>query len=1046
MALTFVQKGTTQAVGPLSLTLPAASTAGTLLVAELSTADGENSFTPPAGGWIKGPAIGHGNIVRAEQWYLPYNPGGLGNPTALVFGTDAASPARGTLSEWSSTAGTSQSLIGSGTAAAGSGTGLTVTASPPQSAGAVAVANFAAVYGSVQSGSWTGPGAGWTNDQNVAAAQMIAAAWRKSSLTGGFANLIGAVGNDPAIGCPTSIAGFNYANSVIGPLNTVKLFYGGALPSSIAATTVQGGGSPNDLPDGVVPVLCYQTPDTNLTSYVNSITRPVILVWKNECESSSYTYTDFKTIFQRQSNTIRAAGNPNVQVAMVSNGYQYATGVNADAVAGRWIVAPAYVDMYLLDCYMHYDNGGTGYAWPSAGLSNWVQWNNWVSVVAPKGKPMGIGEYGIDSQMSGPPTSDATCAARTARITADAAYLASAFGGGPVSPYPMALWIYWYSNCAQGKLATDLRNQCQFPASETGSVAAWQAGQAASVSATASYSTGAGVNGWAAALGVYGETAAPAPAGPSVTTTSLPAATIGAAYSETLTATGGTAPLDWDITTGALPGGLTLDPGTGIISGTPAADASTSGFTVTVTDANSLTSSAALFITVVTTSPGTVPAPVTPGFPQVIIELGIDAAAPTVPAGTFILDDPAYGKLDTGKLGDTTTWTDITATARSGSITRASTRVQGPLITYQPGTGTMVLKNADGRFDPDNAGSPYAGSLRPMAPFRIRAIYDGTEYRLFAGFTDTWDTPDTNFGPNYSEAGVTATDGFKVLEGVTIPALSDDPADAAGDGETTGARVTRILDAGGWYTDHRRIDTGDITVAGTLFGDTALNLLQATADNEIGALYIDGGGNLVFRNRHAAITDTRSMTPQAVFGDLPGTDHGGLPELPYLAVGRAHDDTQLCNDVQATRQGGKLQRAQDKTSQRTYLFPRSYARDDLILEDDQSVKAWAQWVLSVSLSGDNRFDTLTVTPLRDPALWPHVLGREIGDLITVVRRPPGAGTITKNVFIRGITHTVDVSSGTWQTTWDLQDASKYTGFLILDDTTAGKLDTGKLGF
>jgi hypothetical protein len=369
--------------------------------------------------------------------------------------------------------------------------------------------------------------------------------------------------------------------------------------------------------------------------------------------------------------------------------------------------------------------------------------------------------------------------------------------------------------------------------------------------------------------------------------------------------------------------------------------------------------------------------------------------------------------------------------------------VQGPLITYQPGTGSVVLKNGDGRFDPANPSSPYYGAIHSMTPFRIRAIYGNTEYRLLSVFTDSWGTPGTNFGPNYSETTVTGTDGFKVLAGKTIPAVrlgSDGLGD--GDGEDSGARVTRILTAAAWYTDHRRVTAGDSAVQGTLFGDTALNLLQLTADCEIGELYIDGGGNLVFRHRHAVLTETRSTTPQAVLGDLPGTAHGALTELPYLSVSRATDDTQLCNDVQATSAGGTLQQAQSRTSQRKYLFPRSYARDDLILEDDATTRAWAQWVLAVSLSGEDRFDTVTVTPLRDPGLWPHVLGREIGDMITVVRRPPGVAAITKNVFIRGITHTVDVSSNTWQTTWDLQDAVRYAGFLILDDPALGKLSSG----
>jgi hypothetical protein len=67
----------------------------------------------------------------------------------------------------------------------------------------------------------------------------------------------------------------------------------------------------------------------------------------------------------------------------------------------------------------------------------------------------------------------------------------------------------------------------------------------------------------------------------SITTASLPNATVGTAYSQTLAATGGTPPYTWASTT--LPAGLTLNASTGAITGTPTA-ASTSSFTVTVTD------------------------------------------------------------------------------------------------------------------------------------------------------------------------------------------------------------------------------------------------------------------------------------------------------------------------------------------------------------------------------------------------------------------------------------------------------------------------------
>jgi hypothetical protein len=68
---------------------------------------------------------------------------------------------------------------------------------------------------------------------------------------------------------------------------------------------------------------------------------------------------------------------------------------------------------------------------------------------------------------------------------------------------------------------------------------------------------------------------------PKITTTSLPSGTVGKAYSYVLTATG-TAPITWSIV-GSLPPGLTLNPNTGLISGTPTT-AKTYSFTVRATN------------------------------------------------------------------------------------------------------------------------------------------------------------------------------------------------------------------------------------------------------------------------------------------------------------------------------------------------------------------------------------------------------------------------------------------------------------------------------
>jgi hypothetical protein len=78
---------------------------------------------------------------------------------------------------------------------------------------------------------------------------------------------------------------------------------------------------------------------------------------------------------------------------------------------------------------------------------------------------------------------------------------------------------------------------------------------------------------------------AAAATGVQITTSSLAAGQTNTSYSASLTATGGTAPYTWSVSSGSLPAGLTLS-NAGQISGTPST-AGTSSFTVAVSDSSS---------------------------------------------------------------------------------------------------------------------------------------------------------------------------------------------------------------------------------------------------------------------------------------------------------------------------------------------------------------------------------------------------------------------------------------------------------------------------
>jgi len=82
-----------------------------------------------------------------------------------------------------------------------------------------------------------------------------------------------------------------------------------------------------------------------------------------------------------------------------------------------------------------------------------------------------------------------------------------------------------------------------------------------------------------------------------MTAITQPTGTVGVPYSDALPVPQLASPLQWTVSAGALPGGITLGSTTGKLTGTPSA-AGTFNFTVKVTDANNQTASTALVLPV----------------------------------------------------------------------------------------------------------------------------------------------------------------------------------------------------------------------------------------------------------------------------------------------------------------------------------------------------------------------------------------------------------------------------------------------------------------
>jgi hypothetical protein len=140
-------------------------------------------------------------------------------------------------------------------------------------------------------------------------------------------------------------------------------------------------------------------------------------------------------------------------------------------------------------------------------------------------------------------------------------------------------------------------------------------------------------------------------AGPTITTTGLPGAVVGASYHQALAANGGTVPYTWSLSAGALPAGLSLNASTGTITGVPGS-AGLSGFTVTVSDRDGESDAATFSIEVlagVTTMSAEIPPAATAG--QGFALSATVSGGLVTPTGTVTFSD-GHGVLCTATLAN----------------------------------------------------------------------------------------------------------------------------------------------------------------------------------------------------------------------------------------------------------------------------------------------------------------------------------------------------------------------------------------------------------
>lgn len=339
-------------------------------------------------------------------------------------------------------------------------------------------------------------------------------------------------------------------------------------------------------------------------------------------------------------------------------------------------------------------------------------------------------------------------------------------------------------------------------------------------------------------------------------------------------------------------------------------------------------------------------------------------------------------------------WTDIGDDVRSFTISRGR---QSELDEYKAGVATVLIDANQGDYDPTYSGSPYYPNVVPMRQIRIRASYGGTTWTLFRGFVETW--PMQIKGHTDETVTIKAVDGLKILQ-----AAKDSTPQVE---ENSATRVGNLLDEAGWPAGLRTLGTGIVTVpAYTPDCGSVLNLIRDIKDSEAGQFFIAANGNATFRNR----TYRSGLTSQATFGD-------GTGEIPYQDIRLAYDDAQIWNRIEVQVFGfpsfSSSTASQDKYGIRQLtvnggILPNSTDGDDL-----------ADVYLARYKDPKQRLESVTFKPEAAPAqLWPHILGRDLGEKVTVIYRTNAGNTKALVSYIESISHKVSPQQR-WTTTWTL---------------------------
>jgi hypothetical protein len=410
-----------------------------------------------------------------------------------------------------------------------------------------------------------------------------------------------------------------------------------------------------------------------------------------------------------------------------------------------------------------------------------------------------------------------------------------------------------------------------------------------------------------------------------------------------------------------------------------------------------------------------------------VINVVIDFSTGATFGYPFIIGESQIGGQDVFSDSPTSLVVDVSSLLDSVQTNRGR---QLSAEQFNTGTASIRIIDQNGDFNPQNPASPYYTYLNPMRKITISATWEGVRYPVFAGYITSYTTTTPKFEGDIVYTTVTAVDGFRLFQNAQFFGVAGAVA-----GETTGTRITKILNSIGWPNSMRDIDTGLTTCqADPATQRTALAALQTVAQTEYGAFYMDGQGRAVFQDR--TVTTTSVAATPTVFNDN-GTGIG------YFNVKWVFDDSQIYNKATVTRLSGSVQTAQNADSIAKY-FTHSYNASGLLMETDAEALNYALAFIASRQETSIRVDELTLDLQQDGygAGKIAALSLDFFSPITITTTQPNSTTLTKTVQIFGVSHQITPSS--WKVNYTTAEPI-IDGFII-GSAVSGIIGTSVLSY